>query len=586
MTTRESKPKPGVSSSQTRIVIENVYESRAEPNDGAAVQMSLLFFTTRPFWARASKIAVAHFNSLAQGGSRTRHLHDKEVMFNSEVWFSKVVCTLFIRSNAMDACLGYLSKNLNPSIAFEVIRRLKNPKLGLKFFEFSRVNLNLKHSVGSYDLLMRSLCQMGLHDSAKFVFDCMRNDGHFPNCSIIEILVSSFARAGRLEIGEKLLDELNYEDVKLNSLVYNSLLRVLVKRNQVAEAVCLFKKHCGSHFHPDVWTFNILIQGLCGVGDFQTAFEILKDMMESGCSPDTVTYNTLINGLSRSNQVDKGHNLLRKLKSNGSQLLDSITFTSVISGYCKSGRMREAREVFDEMIGWGIMPTDFTFNTLINGFSDARDMASATASYEKMKLYECRPDVVTFTTLIKGYCRVGQLNRGLKLWHEMRSRKVYPNKYTFSVLILALCRENKLLEARDLLKQLNCTDIVTEAFMYNPVIDGFCKAGNVDEANLIVAEMEAKRCRPDKITFTMLILGNCMKARMSEAIGVFNKMVARGIAPDEIAVNGLVSFLNKAGMPDEATRIKKFANTNFSLGVPRSRSKYLCEKLSMAVMTK
>ncbi|KAJ6742688.1 PENTATRICOPEPTIDE REPEAT-CONTAINING PROTEIN 3 MITOCHONDRIAL [Salix viminalis] len=34
--------------------------------------------------------------------------------------------------------------------------------------------------------------------------------------------------------------------------------------------------------------------------------------------------------------------------------------------------------------------------------------------------------------------------------------------------------------------------------MYNPVIDGFCKAGNVDEGNVILKEMEEKRCKPDK----------------------------------------------------------------------------------------
>ena len=574
----ESKSKPNSKSgqpirTQKRIVIENIYEDRAEPNDGAAVQMTLLFFTTRPFWVRASKIAIAHFNSLAHGGSRcSRPFPDREVISNSEAWLVKVVCTLFVRSQSLDTCWGYLSKNLTPSIAFEVIKRLNNPKLGLKFFELSRVNLSVNHTFRTYNWLMRSLCQMGYHDSAKFIFDCMRGDGHLPDNSVIEFLVSSYAQVGKLDIGEKLLDDLKCDDFRVSAVVYNSFLNVLVKRNQVAEAVCLFRKHMGSHFHPDTWTYNILIQGLCGIREVRTAFEFLDDMENFGCSPDIVTYNTLISGLCRINDVDRGCELLKKVQSRSELSLDVRTFTSIISGYCKLGRMEEASALFDEMINSRIKPNAVTFNALIDGFGKAGDMASATALFEKMPFHSSCPDVITFTSLIDGYCRYGQLNLGLKLWREMSARNVSPNGYTFSVLIHSLCKDNRLHEARDFLKQLNRSNIVTKPFMYNPVIDGYCKAGNVDEANRIVVEMEEKRCNPDKITFTILILGNCMKGRLLEAIGVFNKMMAIGCAPDKITVDCLVSCLFKAGMPNEAIQIKKNAVEYLNLGVSCSRS--------------
>jgi pentatricopeptide repeat protein len=372
MKNRDSKQKLSRNSGHThkRIVIENICEPRAEPSDGAALQMTLLFFTTRTPWVRASKVATAHFHSLAHGGCWSRPFNDKEVILNrnSEAWFVKVVCTLFVRWHLSDTCLGYLRKNLTPLIAFEVVRRLNNPKLGLKFFEFSRESLSVSHSFNTYNLLMRSLCQMGLYDSAKMVFDCMRSDGHLPDSSIVGFLVSSYAQVGKFDLAKKLLAEVQFDEIGLSSFVYNKLLDELVKRNLVDEAVCLFREHMGSYFHLDTCTFNILIRGLCRIGGVDKAFVFFNDMGRFGCSPDVLTYNTLINGLCRVNEVNRGHELLKEVKSTSELKPDVVTYTSVISGYCKLGKMDEASILFYEMVKSGIKPTAITFNVLVDGF--------------------------------------------------------------------------------------------------------------------------------------------------------------------------------------------------------------------------
>ncbi|KAG7988594.1 hypothetical protein I3843_03G195300 [Carya illinoinensis] len=295
--------------------------------------MTLLFFTTRTPWVRASKVAIAHFHSLAQGVSWSRPFSDKEVISNrsSDAWLVKVVCTLFIRSHLSDTCLGYLSKNLTPLIAFEVVRRLNNPKLGLKFFEFSRESLSVSHTLRTYNLLMRSLCQMGAYDSAKVVFDCMRSDGHLPDSSIVAFLVSSYTQVGKFDLAKKLLAEAQRDKVGLSIFVYNKLLDELVRWNMVDEAVCLFREHMELHSHPDTFTFNILIRGLCRMGEVDQAFVFFNDMGSFGCSPDAVTYNTLINGLCRVNEVNRGHELLKEVRTRGEPKPDVVTYTSLIS---------------------------------------------------------------------------------------------------------------------------------------------------------------------------------------------------------------------------------------------------------------
>lgn len=545
------------------------HKSEAAAN-GVGLPMTLLFFTVRPSRVRASTIAaIAHFHGLANGGSRP--FDEKEVNYrcSNEFWFVKVVCTLLLRSSYLsDTCARYLCEKLSPLNSLEVIKRLDNPKLGLKFLEFSRVNLSLNHSFKTYNLVMRSLCEMGLHDSVQVVFDYMRSDGHLPNSPMIEFFVSSCIRAGKCDAAKGLLSQFRPGEVTMSTFMYNSLLNALVKQNNADEAVYMFKEYFRLYSQPDSWTFNILIRGLCRIGEVKKAFEFFYDMGSFGCSPDIVTYNTLISGLCRVNEVARGHELLKEVKFKSEFSPDVVTYTSVISGYCKLGKMDKATGIYNEMNSCGIKPSAVTFNVLIDGFGKVGNMVSAEYMRERMLSFSYLPDVVTFSSLIDGYCRNGQLNQGLKLCDEMKGKNLSPNVYTFTILINALCKENRLNDARRFLKQLKWNDLVPKPFMYNPVIDGFCKAGNVDEANVIVAEMEEKRCKPDKVTFTILIIGHCMKGRMVEAISIFNKMLTIGCAPDDITVNSLISCLLKGGMPNEAFRIMQRASEDLNLQLP------------------
>ncbi|KAJ0011069.1 hypothetical protein Pint_34228 [Pistacia integerrima] len=196
--------------------------------------MTLLLFTSHHSRDRAFKIsAIAHFHR----GSRP--FETKEVIHrcSPKLWFVKVVFMLLVRSHlCLDSCLGY----------FDI----------------------------TYYLLLRALCESGLHDVAKVVFDYMRSDGHLPNSSIIDFLVLSFTEVGKLDLVKELLSQLPSEKIAMDSFTCNSLLNLLVKQNKVNEDIFLFKEH----FRFDTWTLNIMIRGLCRIGEVNKAFEIFCNM--------------------------------------------------------------------------------------------------------------------------------------------------------------------------------------------------------------------------------------------------------------------------------------------------------------------
>lgn len=533
-----------------------------------------------PLWIQRASKKIA-FKSVVRCFHGPLHL-ESQLPKAEAIWFIKVVCTLSVCENLSVFSSDYFREHLNPSISFFVIQHINNnlsdPRLAFEFFQFTRLNLSLMHSVSTFNLLLRSLCHMGLFDLAKLLLEYIKSDGILLDNPILEFIVSAFANAGKFRIvKEILISQAQFSNEKeraVSSFVHNIFLTALSKRNRVDEAVRFFEDHILSlkGFCPDTCSFNIVIRGLCKGGQVDKAFEFFHDMGSFGCLPDMITYNSLINGLCAVGNVERTLELLREVQSQAGITPDVVTYTSIISGLCKLGKMEEALSLLDEMIHQGVRPNVITFNVLIDGFGKLGEMVSALKMFEKMSILNCDPDVITFTSLISGHCQIGELDQGLKLWDEMNLKRLFPNVYTFSVVVGALCKENRLNEARDLLRQLLWRDdIVPKAFIYNPVIDGFCKAGNVDEANAIAAEMEVKRCIPDKYTFTILILGHCMKGRMYEAINIFSKMSVVGCSPDKITVNSLVSCLLKAGMVNEAYQIKKAASGGFQSGLSSSK---------------
>ncbi|PKI73672.1 hypothetical protein CRG98_005913, partial [Punica granatum] len=262
--------------------------------------MALFSFPARPVRFGASKMTVAYSHTHVPGGPHSSQ-PPREItpVDRPDSWFIKIVCCIFAysRTRYSDACLVYLRKFLTSRTAFEVTRRFSDyPEFGFGFFECSRQDLGISHYPLTYDFLMRALCRSGLHDLAERVFDCMRSDGHLIDISISGFLVSSFVEAGRISLAKRLLSEVNRLGIKFSPNMYNSLLNLLVNRNQVDEAIALFRDELTLHSSPDTWTFNILIRGLCRIRERDRAFELFRDMQNFSCTPDIVTYNTLISG--------------------------------------------------------------------------------------------------------------------------------------------------------------------------------------------------------------------------------------------------------------------------------------------------
>ncbi|KAL3745985.1 hypothetical protein ACJRO7_014999 [Eucalyptus globulus] len=120
-----------------------------------------------------------------------------------------------------------------------------------------------------------------------------------------------------------------------------------------------------------------------------------------------------------------------------------VCWTSLITGYCSSSLMQEARGLFDSVPG----KNDVSYSAMISGsvrnerFDEAIELFSGT---------KCLKDGTTWSALILGYAVNGENETGLRLFYEMENREPKPNLVTFIGALMGCNQRCLINEARHL----------------------------------------------------------------------------------------------------------------------------------------
>ncbi|XP_044510676.1 pentatricopeptide repeat-containing protein At1g63080, mitochondrial-like [Mangifera indica] len=103
---------------------------------------------------------------------------------------------------------------------------------------------------------------------------------------------------------------------------------------------------------PNVFSYNILMEGLCLTNKIDDAKELLASMLSMGCTLDVVSYNTLINGYCKNRKIDEALNLYEEMTSEGVRP-DVVTYSTLLSGFFMNGNIRHAKKLFGRLnIAW------------------------------------------------------------------------------------------------------------------------------------------------------------------------------------------------------------------------------------------
>ncbi|KAK9919966.1 hypothetical protein M0R45_028536 [Rubus argutus] len=238
------------------------------------------------------------------------------------------------------------------------------------------------------------------------------------NSNISNMLVLAYANNSKTRMGVEAFQKAGDYGFKLNVFSCNPLLRALVKESEIGKLQFVYKEMIRRRIEPNLYTFNMVIRGLCKAGKLEKAKDvIINDMKAWGISPNV-------------GNMEMAMKLLHEMEANGLRA-DRITYNTLINGLCKEGESRKAETLLDEMFEKGLSSNHLTYNFLMDGYCREGNLSAALNLRAQMEKGGKRPNVATYNVLIKGYSLEDKLEHANGLLNEMLEKGLIPNQTTY-----------------------------------------------------------------------------------------------------------------------------------------------------------
>ncbi|XP_062145028.1 putative pentatricopeptide repeat-containing protein At5g65820 [Alnus glutinosa] len=364
--------------------------------------------------------------------------------------------------------------------------------------------------------------------------------------------------------------------------VYKAMIKILGKMRQFGAVWALIEEMRRDNpqlMSPEV--FVVLMRRFASARMVKKAIEVLDEMPKYGCEPDEYVFGCLLDALCKNGSVKEAALLFEDMRVRFRPTIKH--FTSLLYGWCREGKLMEAKFVLVQMREAGFEPDIVVYNNLLSGYAQVGKMSDASDLLKEMKRKGCEPnatsytiliqalcgqermeeamrilvesqrdgweaDVVTYTTLISGFCKWGKIDKSNELLDSMIQQGHAPNQTTYLHIMVAHEKKEQLEECMELVQEMRKIGVIPDLSIYNTVIRLACKLGEVKEGVRLWNEMEADGLGPGLDTFVIMIHGFIGQGCLVEACEYFKEMVGRGLlsAPHYGTLKELLNSLLRA----------------------------------------
>ncbi|KAG6662550.1 pentatricopeptide repeat-containing protein At4g21300 [Carya illinoinensis] len=454
--------------------------------------------------------------------------------------------------------------------------------------------LELRSSSLPWNWMIRGFTVLGRFDLALLFYFKMLGCGTSPDKYTFPYVIKACIGLNNVNLGKLVHGTIQLMGFELDVFVGSSLIKLYAENDCINDARCLFDRIP----HKDGVLCNVMLNGYVKTGDTSSALKMFLEMITSEIRPNSVTFACIISVCASEAMIGFGtqlHGLVVKcgleLESSVANTLlamysksqylfdacklfdmipqtDLVTWNGMISGFVQNGFMREASNLFREMISVSVKPDSITFASFLPSVTEIAGLKQGKEIHGYMVrhsvpldlfvksalidiYFKCRDvgmarkvfgqsnmvDVIVCTAMISGFVLNGINSDALEIFRWLLKEKMRPNSVTLASVLPACAA----LAALKLGKELHCNILKNgldgRCHVGSAITDMYAKCGRLDLAHHFFDRMSER----DTVCWNVMITSCSQNSEPEEAIQLFRQMGIEGTKFDCVSISAALS---------------------------------------------
>ncbi|XP_077231647.1 tetratricopeptide repeat (TPR)-like superfamily protein [Tasmannia lanceolata] len=323
---------------------------------------------------------------------------------------------------------GYASKGMWEEAfeLFELMRMGDSEVDNVTWNTIAGGNLQTGNYMGALELISHMRIRGGLLDSVTLV-----------------IGLAACSRIGSAKLGKEIHGSAIRTHCDMNESIRNALITMYSRCKHLKHAYVLFRM-AGAR---SVVTWNCIISGYTHLDWSEEASFLFREMVFSGAQPNYVTIASILPLCARVANLQHGkelHCYIIKCRFENYLLI----WNALVDMYSKSGRILEARRVFESMG----QRDEVSYTSLIAGYGMQGEGKAALRLFDEMNRYKIKPDHITMVAVLSACSHSGLVAQGQMLFEKMvRFYGIVPRMEHFSCMVDLFGRAGLLRKAEEII---------------------------------------------------------------------------------------------------------------------------------------
>lgn len=264
------------------------------------------------------------------------------------------------------------------------------------------------------------------------------------------------------------------------------MMDALVCNKAVSESLALFRKW-QDRVPLNTILYSTLIKGFNNTGDGKRAVEVWNELRSKRLPMNTTVYNAIIDVHARVGATDEVSSLLKQMEEDG-VAHDNITKSIMAKGYCVSGDLDNAMNVFRSLPVQPFSNHVIIYNTILDGCVRHNRMDLADEMLAKMEEYRITPSNFTLGIVVKMWGRRRKLSEAFAALENLPKKYgLKPNAPVKTCLFFACIRNDAINQASEVFEEL-CAVGHFDAKMFSALISNCARVGQFERAVSLVED--------------------------------------------------------------------------------------------------